>query len=53
MNHPHVEALSARHARTEGLLHDEMVRPQPDAMVCSDLKKRKLALKDEIQRVRA
>lgn len=53
MHQQHVEALEARHARTEELLHDQMNRPQPDGVVCTDLKKRKLALKDEIERERA
>jgi hypothetical protein len=53
MHQQHVEALEARHARTEDLLHEQMIRPQPDSAACADLKKRKLALKDEIERERS
>lgn len=52
MNTGHVTALETRHAQTDARLHDEMTRPMPDSTACADLKKRKLALKDELARGR-
>lgn len=50
MNPGHVEALLVRHDETDARLHEELVRPAPDALLCSDLKKRKLSLKDAVVR---
>jgi len=50
MNAGHVEALRTRHDETDARLHDELVRPAPDSMLCADLKKRKLSLKDAVAR---
>jgi hypothetical protein len=53
MNAGHVEALRNRHDEADSRLHDEMGRPAPDPMLCADLKKRKLSLKDAVVREQA
>lgn len=53
MNAGHVEALRNRHDEADSRLHDEMARPAPDTMLCADLKKRKLSLKDAVVREEA
>lgn len=50
MNTGHVEALRMRHVGVDSMLRHEMVRPAPDSVVCADLKKRKLSLKDAVAR---
>lgn len=47
----HVEALTARHAALEQELHLEQTRPAPDLVRVSDIKRRKLEIKDEINRM--
>jgi hypothetical protein len=46
----HVHALQSKHAGLEARLRKEMARPSPDAATIQTLKKRKLALKEEIAR---
>lgn len=46
----HLESLSAKHARIESWIANEMQRPMPDAMRVAQLKKEKLRLKEEIVR---
>ena len=46
----HVHALQSKHAGLEAQLREEMARPSPDAATIQHLKKRKLALKEEIGR---
>ncbi len=46
----HIHALQSKHATLEAQLHDEMNRPIPDSSTIQLLKKRKLALKEEIAR---
>ena len=53
MNANHVQALEEKHAEVDGMLHQEMCRPAPDQIECANLKRRKLALKDEIAAERA
>lgn len=48
MNMNHVEALENKHADVDERLRQEMSRPSPDPVECSNLKRQKLALKDEI-----
>jgi hypothetical protein len=43
-----IESLRARHAALEKTIHDEEVRPHPDDDVITDLKKKKLRIKDEL-----
>ena len=42
------DELRARHAELDRLLEEERARPMPDSGILSDLKRRKLALKDQI-----
>lgn len=46
-----LDTLKARHAELEEELHDETVRPAPDENRRLELKRRKLALKDEMSRL--
>jgi hypothetical protein len=49
----HLESLKARHAELEARIEEEDQRPKPDADVMSRLKREKLHLKEEIERLRA
>lgn len=46
-----IGALRERHASLEQKLQDEAARPSPDQDTIHDLKREKLALKDEIARL--
>ena len=46
----HVHALQSKHAGLEARLREELARPSPDTATIQDLKKRKLAIKEEIAR---
>jgi hypothetical protein len=46
----HTEALLAKHAEIETILTEEERRPFPDFAMVQELKKRKLRVKDELQR---
>ncbi|MEL6239063.1 MAG: YdcH family protein [Pseudomonadota bacterium] len=46
----HVHALQSKHAGLDAQLRREMARPSPDPATVQYLKKRKLALKEEIAR---
>ena len=46
-----VKALHDRHADLERVLEDEESRPLPDNVVLHDIKRQKLAIKDEIERL--
>ncbi|MDJ0978948.1 MAG: YdcH family protein [Erythrobacter sp.] len=46
----HVHALQSKHAGLDAKLREELARPSPDAATVQYLKKRKLALKEEIAR---
>jgi hypothetical protein len=50
MESSHFSALQLKHAGIERQLDQEMSRPMPDDVVIQDLKKRKLRLKEEMQR---
>lgn len=50
MDNSHVSALQLKHAGIDRQLHREMSRPLPDDAVLQDLKKRKLRIKEEMQR---
>lgn len=43
-----LESLQGKHAELEDILHQELVRPSPDTLLIQQLKKQKLALRDEI-----
>ena len=47
----HVTALQDKHAGYEARLREEMSRPVPDAATIQMLKKQKLRLKEEIERL--
>ena len=47
----HIEALHKKHAELETDLEDENSRPLPDIGTVADLKRQKLAIKDEIARL--
>lgn len=51
MDSSHVSALQLKHAGIERQIRQEMVRPLPDNAVIQSLKKRKLRLKEEIERI--
>jgi hypothetical protein len=47
----HVDSLRTKHARLEQLIDDELHRPLPDQPTVSRLKKEKLRIKEEIERL--
>jgi len=46
-----MEVLKQKHASLETALEDENKRPKPDFSVVAHLKREKLAIKDELQRL--
>lgn len=48
----HVEELERRHQALEKALKEEVTRPSSDDVRVADLKRRKLLLKDEINRLK-
>lgn len=50
--HAHYEVIQAKHAKLETLIFDESHRPSPDLGTLQTLKKQKLLLKEELQRIR-
>lgn len=48
----HVESLRNKHAHLEHLIDEELHRPMPDQTAVSRLKKEKLRIKEEIERLR-
>lgn len=49
----HVESLRSKHLHLEKQIDDEMHRPMPDQSTLSRLKKQKLIIKEQIERVAA
>jgi hypothetical protein len=47
----HVDSLRSKHARLEQMIDDEQHRPLPDQTTVSRLKKEKLRIKEEIERL--
>ena len=45
------DALKAKHAEIENILIEEERRPSPDFATVQELKRRKLKVKDELERV--
>lgn len=45
----HIKALKEKHANLEQQIKEENLRPHPDEIILSDLKKQKLRLKEEIE----
>ncbi len=50
--HEHVDSLRTKHARLEQMIDEELHRPLPDQAALSRLKKEKLRIKEEIERLR-
>lgn len=48
-----IEDLKSQHQNLENMLNDENHRPHPDNVHISELKKQKLAIKDEIANLEA
>jgi hypothetical protein len=48
MDASHLTALVEKHQNLEKMIQEEMSRPAPDDVLLHDLKKRKLAIKDQI-----
>ncbi len=46
-----IESLRKRHAEIEDKLHTEETRPAPDIALVQKMKKEKLTLKEEIERL--
>jgi len=44
----HVQTLHQKHKHLEAAIHKESLRPSPDQTRMSELKRRKLKLKDQI-----
>ena len=51
MDTSHVSSLQLKHAGLERKLQQEMSRPLPDDVVIQQLKKQKLRIKEEIERI--
>lgn len=47
----HVDALKAKHAALEAALGEENRHPNPDTVAIAELKRQKLKIKDELQRI--
>lgn len=50
--HEHVDSLRTKHAHLEAMIDEELHRPLPDQATVTRLKKEKLRLKEEIERLR-
>ncbi|HAH08832.1 MAG TPA: DUF465 domain-containing protein [Alphaproteobacteria bacterium] len=48
----HLVELSDKHRKLEEDLHNELLRPHPDDFRVMELKKRKLRIKEELERLR-
>lgn len=51
--HAHYEMIQAKHAKLDSMIFDESHRPCPDLAMLQTLKKQKLLLKEELERIRA
>jgi hypothetical protein len=49
----HIQELSEKHKRLQQLIEDEMSRPDWDEVRIAALKKEKLRIKDELERLRS
>ncbi len=50
--HAHYEMVQEKHSKLEARISDEAVRPYPDLATLQTLKKQKLLLKEELERIR-
>lgn len=51
--HAHYEVIQFKHHKLEQLINEESHRPLPDLAMLQTLKKQKLLLKEEMERIRA
>jgi hypothetical protein len=51
MQNAHISALETKHAGLDALIERESQRPMPDMATISRLKKEKLKIKEEIERL--
>lgn len=49
----HLIELADKHHRLDEQIQEELLRPYPDDLMISELKKRKLRLKEELERLRS
>ncbi len=49
----HFASLQEKHHKLEGIITDELHRPLPDLALLQMLKKQKLLLKEELERLRS
>ena len=49
----HYAVIQDKHHRLEALINEESHRPSPDLAMLQTLKKQKLLLKEELERIRA
>lgn len=47
----HISALESKHVHLEQLIRDQSHRPLPDFTVIQTLKKQKLVIKEELERI--
>jgi len=50
-NERRIQALKAEHSELESALEAEEARPLPDSLAIASLKRKKLAIKDEIEQL--
>ncbi len=50
--HAHYEMVQEKHGKLEAKIAAEWVRPSPDLAMIQTLKKQKLLLKEELERIR-
>lgn len=50
--HAHLAMLQDKHTKLEGMIGDESHRPYPDIGMLQTLKKQKLLIKEEMERLR-
>lgn len=48
----HLSELERRHAEMERKIEDALLHPSTDSLELADMKRKKLKLKDEIERIR-
>ena len=49
----HYAVIQEKHSKLENLINDESHRPSPDLAMLQTLKKQKLLLKEEMERIRS
>ena len=49
----HIQELADKHHKLDEQIHEEQLRPARDDLMISELKKRKLRLKEEIERLKS